>query len=283
MPSLGDAASTARQIKALLDSTRASLLGTLVDDLQPGDLSPTDYDRFLAQQKQVAINDALEQLEGRALAVADDSLRVAAQNGVDDVSVRIGKLSVATTPIGVDVGVLAMVQDLAGSQIKVALEEVKGKVKVAMSRAMAGGLSFSELQREVSEAFNGDITQGRIDKIIRTETVRSYSQAQAAADEQLADGPVGEELIKRWKIIGDGRARPEHAIINGQERELDELFNVGGGATATTPPDSKLGFKANGPADPSLPAELAVNCRCTVIYVNREQAKQDYIAKARAA
>jgi len=245
-----DAGQTIAEIRGLLDRTRADLLSTLADDLDLGDLQPSDYDRFLAQQKMQAIDQALGSLEVDVVAIADDHLGQAAAKGADAIMERLERVEMTTPVIGVDTPTLALVQDLAGSQIKVALQEVKGKVNVAMQRAMAGGLDLRGLQREIRDAFKGNVTEGRVEKIIRTETVRAYSQSQAAADEQLVSADVDVQLIKRWRTVGDTRTRLEHALINGQERELWQLFNVGGGATASTPPDSNVGWEANGPAAP---------------------------------
>lgn len=278
-----DAGQTISAIRALLDRTRADLLGSLLDDVDTN-LSPTDYDRFLVGQRLEQIDATMARLEFDVRTLADDELAAAAERGVADVVDRLSALDTpSSTPIGVDVPTLQLVQDIAGAQVRVALEEIKGKVNLAVQRAMAGGLDLRGLQREIRDAFAGNVTEDRIDKIIRTETVQAYSQAQAAADEKLAGTPVADELIKRWNAVGgaggDGRNRVDHMAIHGQERELDQLFNIGGGATAATPPGAAVGEKANGPADPSLSARQAIRCRCFITYHPRSRAKQDYIEK----
>ncbi len=283
MPGRGAARDALAGIRALLEQTRADMLGVLLDDLDPAGRSPTDYDRFLAQQKERAIGEALVRLERELLAASNDTLAGAAQLGVDDLAGRMGQLLVRAPTIGVDTGTLQFVQQFAGTQIVGVVSDVRVKVNGAMQRAIAGALDLRGLQREIRDAFGGNVTSSRVERIVRTETVRAYTQAQAAADEQLVDEDVDLELIKVWVTVGgdrgDGRNRSSHLAIHGQERELWQLFNVGGGATDATEPGSSVGFKANAPADPSLPPAEGIQCRCTVHYRQRNRAKQPYIEK----
>lgn len=269
------------RVFGLLERTRAEMLGILADDVA-GSSAPAQYDRFLAQQKEQAILRQMELLARDALAYSDERLSDAAGKAVKDHAKRIGAIGGTGEPIiGVDPSTLAFVQDFAGAQIRGVLDSVRSKVNSAMQRAIAGALDLRALQREVRDAFGGDVTAARIERIVRTETVRSYSQAQAAADEQLVDRDVDLDVIKLWRSSKDTRTRASHRAIDGQERELWQPFHLGEGAAASTGPDEGVGFEANGPADPSLPAEEGINCRCTVIYVPRERARQPYIEKDR--
>ena len=277
-----DANESLARILGLLDRTRAEMLGILADDVV-GPAAPSQYDRFLAQQKEQAILSAMRVL-GRDVGIySDERLGIASAKGVKDAANRVAALGLGEPIIGVDPRTLEFVQDFAGVQIRGVLYGVRTKVNSAMQRAIAGALDLRNLQREVRDAFGGDVTAARIERIVRTETVRAYSQAQAAADEQLVDRDVDLDIVKVWRSSKDTRTRPSHRAIDGQERELWQPFHVGGGASASTARDDGTGFEANGPADPSLPAEESIQCRCTVIYVPREKAKQPYIAKDRDA
>lgn len=278
-----EAAAASKDIRALLDRTRADLLALLAGDAG-ADRSTTDYDRFVAAQRADAIRRALEALEAQTRAVSDRTLATLAADGAADVGAKIEQLVGMTAPrVGVDIPTLQLVQDLAGAQVTGVLDDARRKINIAVQRGMAGALDLPAMQREIDEALGGDAPVARVETILRTEGVRAYSQSEAAAIEKLADGPVADELIKRWKVADrTARTRPSHLAIDGQERELGDLFNVGGGATAATPPGSGVGFEANGPADPSLPPEEAISCRCTVHYVLRSLAEQPYIARSRA-
>lgn len=89
--------------------------------------------------------------------------------------------------------------------------------------------------------------QTRSERIARTETTGAYNAGsiQAAHDEQAG--------VKIWLATGDDRTREEHLDASGQCVGVDEEFDVGGALLAM-------------PADPSGPASLTINCRCTMVF-----------------
>lgn len=60
-------------------------------------------------------------------------------------------------------------------------------------------------------------------------------------------------LKKVWIATGDKRTRDWHLMMDGQERELDEVFEDGNG--------DKLRY----PADPQAEARTVYNCRCAMV------------------
>lgn len=284
MPRFRSAAkAAAKDVRALLDRARADILAMLAGDAG-ADRSTTDYDRYLATQRAEGIRRALEDLDAQARAISDRTLSVLAADGAGDVGSKIEQLLGAMAPrVGVDVPTLQLVQDLAGAQVTGVLDEARRKINITMQLGMAGSLDGPAMQRQISEALGGDAPVARVEDIFRTEGARAYTQSEAAAVERLAETPVADEMIKRWRVADRSpRTRPSHLAIDGQERELGDLFNVGGGATAATPPGSSVGHQANGPGDPSLPVEEVASCRCTVHYVLRSSAEQPYIDRKHA-
>jgi len=91
----------------------------------------------------------------------------------------------------------------------------------------------------------------RGDTIARTETLAAVNEA---SDESLRQ-VVGEGLaepddIKRiWDAAGDSRTRRDHAYADGQERGMNEAFDIGGNA---------MMHPGEGPA------AQVINCRCIV-------------------
>jgi hypothetical protein len=77
-------------------------------------------------------------------------------------------------------------------------------------------------------------------------------------------------------------ARAEHVAIHGQERLPGETFNVGQGATKTTPPEG-TGYPARFPLDPQLPADQSIQCGCSTARIPIEDASRATIARARKA
>lgn len=267
---LSDAA--ARRVVAALATARGRVLDVLMSGQRPTGEDATDYDKALAAAKKRAIEAEMARLEAGMTQAADAAIA------------RAAELSAKTTadatgfPIRVDANVIAYAQATAGDQVKKWSAGITGKVRTLITQAVAGGLSMGELAAGIREAMGNAATEAAAERIVRTELGRAYQQQRAAGDVQLAD--AGADLIRVWITHRDDRVRDAHEVIDGQERELTELFNVGGGATAATPPTSERGYKANGPYDPTLPAELAINCRCDVLYRERSEAKQPYTRKA---
>jgi len=87
----------------------------------------------------------------------------------------------------------------------------------------------------------------RGETILRTEYGRIAQTANHAALSDVAqDNPT---LHKEWSAIIDGRTRPTHAKADGQIRDVDKPYDLGG-------------YPGLYPHDPQLPAEESINCRC---------------------
>lgn len=86
------------------------------------------------------------------------------------------------------------------------------------------------------------------ERVLRTETGRLYEGAAAArVDRVVTDSGFTAEV--GWIATLDGRERDSHRALNGTWIPYGEKFDVGG-------------YQADGPLDPALPPEEAVNCRC---------------------
>ncbi len=92
-----------------------------------------------------------------------------------------------------------------------------------------------------------DTAPTRARTIGRTEThnAATYGMQVAAEDTQ-------ERLTREWVSVFDEQTRDDHAEADGQQRGMDDDFEVGGEAI-------------DRPGEGS--AENAINCRCTLIYI----------------
>ena len=63
-------------------------------------------------------------------------------------------------------------------------------------------------------------------RIVRTEGHRI--QIQSAMDAQQLAKDHGADIVKQWDATLDDRTRETHRMLDGQIRELDEPFEVGG-------------------------------------------------------
>jgi HK97 family phage portal protein len=98
----------------------------------------------------------------------------------------------------------------------------------------AGG-TRQDLVASIRELYDG-ITQGRAEVIARTEVHTAMQNGNLEAYKQ-AGFP-----IKIWTSVGDARVRDEHAMLDGEERGIDEMFSNG----------------------ELFPGEKSINCRCTI-------------------
>ena len=244
----------------------------------PGGTKASEYDVFVASQLKVAIEGEIANLRGALLTLSEKTATGAATLAAKHYSIDVARFGVA--PVGVDARTIAYASDVAGEKIVAVSDEIRAKVRAAITHAMAGGLSRGDLVAAVTDAVAGKRTAAGVERIIRTEVGQSYEQSQVAADVQVLK--AGGDLIKRWRSRLGPTTRDDHFAIDGQERELDDLFDLGGGATADTDPG--VGEeRANAPHDPTLSAGQAINCQCYVERVPRSARTKAYIAAERPA
>lgn len=108
------------------------------------------------------------------------------------------------------------------------------------------GLGEQEAAQLLQEVIGGDYSNAA--RIVRTEI---HTAANLASDE--AARATGLDMVKEWGVTDDARARPTHVDADGQRREMDEPFSVGGYALMY-------------PGDASGPAHEVINCRCVTLY-----------------
>jgi hypothetical protein len=258
-----------RQVRAVLRELRVSR--DRVEKILSGrgalGRSPTDFDLVTAARRKAAIEAEIARLERAVATTVGEGSRAAAHLAAD------AARDVAGVTVGVDARAVAYAQSSAADKVVAVTDLAKAQMRSAITRGLAGGLTMEELHAEIRKALGGGETEARLERIVRTELGNAYGQQSAAQDEVLLER--GADVIKVWQASRDGRTRDDHLAIDGQERELDEDFNVGRGATKSTPPGG-VGYPAAAPQDPRLPPEQAIQCRCTRVYRRREDAKQPY-------
>lgn len=92
--------------------------------------------------------------------------------------------------------------------------------------------------------------------IARTEATGAYNAASKfAAQIDFDDEPFD----KVWVATVDGRTRDSHFAVDGQRVDSDSSFTLAGG---------QLDY----PGDPNGPVEEIANCRCTVLFLAKDEA-----------
>lgn len=127
------------------------------------------------------------------------------------------------------------------------VNKLKKTIASEITRGIASGLLYDDITRNI--AYAGGITAKRAKMITRTEAGRVQEQASFdAANKALA---AGADVVKQWSAIRDGKTRDSHRTLDGQVREVNEPFTVGG-------------HEAMHPHGFGIAAE-DVNCRCTML------------------
>lgn len=129
--------------------------------------------------------------------------------------------------------------------------EIQQTTKDQLAKALQDGLDAGEhsrgIAKRVKDVLGGDNAKERAATIARSETTNAMGAGQHEARLELADEGVIDG--KEWFSTYDGVTRPTHATADGQQRGVDEDFEVGGHA-------------ARWPGDSNLPANQRINCRC---------------------
>lgn len=129
------------------------------------------------------------------------------------------------------------------------IRTLKKQIALECTRGIASGKSWIEVADSLTVQRCFDISRSDAMRIVRTEGNRINQQGRLdAGDEAIKQGC---DLVKQWDATLDDRTRPDHQVADGQLREWDEDFLVGGEH-----------MKA-----PSIggSAKQVINCRCQLL------------------
>jgi hypothetical protein len=126
-------------------------------------------------------------------------------------------------------------------------KKLKKSISSEITRGIASGMPHTDIARNLSRY--AKVSLGRAKTIVRTESHRI--QQASKLDAQNAAKAKGANVVKQWNSTLDGDTRSSHRRLDGQIRELDEPFEIGG-------------KKAMYPGGFGDPAEDC-NCRCQIL------------------
>ncbi|MGM7634173.1 phage portal protein [Bacillus sp. Hm123] len=123
-------------------------------------------------------------------------------------------------------------------------EFTRETLRSAISDGVDKGESLQQIAKRIEKVYGDDFGPKRAMNIARTEVV-------AASNAGAREGAIatGLDLEKQWVTTIDGRERESHADCNGQTREMNDPYDVGG-------------HSGMFPGDPKLPAKERIKCRC---------------------
>ena len=128
------------------------------------------------------------------------------------------------------------------SALGIDVNDLKKTISAEVTRGIASGLSYHDIARNIDNVSN--TTYYNAVRIARTEGHRI--QQASTKDAQQKSKSKGADVVKQWDATLDGKTRDSHRRVDGEIRELDELFSNG------------LDY----PGDPKGSAKEVINCRC---------------------
>ncbi len=248
-----------KNIRRDLNSARGSIMAAL--------FSATEFGQWHFPQVKAAIEEALSDFREQAAQTLGDHAQKAWDIGVDRVSSTAAvagvDIVVPTFKFAVPKTHLEFAQGWAADLIQAESDDILKMISKDVRLSMAGGMTREQLIRRVQPRLTKALRFGtfrkRAEAIVRTETNRIYNASAQAARETLAADNV--KVQKKWLSSGKGpgRARPNHADMDGQTVDVDKPFRMVG--------RDGVVYEPMYPNDPILPAAESVHCGCTTIEV----------------
>jgi uncharacterized protein with gpF-like domain len=138
-------------------------------------------------------------------------------------------------------------------------EEVFDLVAHEVATGVNLGEGIPELRARIDSVLStsgSDRWPNRATVIARTEAIGALNAGRAESFRALAEEEPDEELERIWLATEDSRTRDSHRAADGQRVALGTPFIVGG-------------FELAFPGDPNGPPQEVIQCRCTMLLVER--------------
>lgn len=215
---------------------------------------PTDYQAWYLPRLYQQIAQALSRIAtdaGQAASAGQRSVWNAGAKMVDDAVAHAPAIVRAVVPV-IDDGQLRAMSSFLTEKISGITLEAANDINTQLGLVVMGGQTPFEAIKQVQQIL-GEQTLRRAKTIVHTELARAYSTATFLR--LRAQAKVVPGLKKQWISSGKLHPREAHAMMNGQERDIDQPFDIPGGGQIMYP------------HDPSAPASETINCGCVMVPV----------------
>ncbi|MBI2397730.1 MAG: hypothetical protein HYV17_08020 [Xanthomonadales bacterium] len=162
---------------------------------------------------------------------------------------QAGGIGIVSTVQRVDSRQLAAMRAFLTGRIKDISSEAARAIETQLALVIAGAQAPQDAINNIEQILGGN-ARGRAITITRTELGRAY--ALASYERMIAARQLVPGLRKQWRRSGKLKSRIQHDLVDGQIRDVDQSFDVGG---------EKLRF----PRDPNASAVNTINCGCTML------------------
>lgn len=129
------------------------------------------------------------------------------------------------------------------------LEYGKKQITASVTSSILQGKSIKHMADDLQSRIS---TMSRDSAIRTARTAVTGAQNAGRMDSYKAAQKMGIKLKREWLATLDNRTRHAHAMLDGQQAEMDKPFKVDG-------------YEIMFPGDTSAPGYLVYNCRCTMI------------------
>lgn len=208
--------------------------------------APTDYQSWILPQLESQVKAVLDNLRLQGQATSQQQLVAAWANGIAMIDSPLQAAGVFITLPMVDQRQLNAITHLAAGRIAGITDAVRDKIITQLGLVVLGAQPFADAVTVVSELMDHEVRWQGL-RVLRSEIGRANDIASQLRKIQAADYLPG--LKKQWRRSRRKDPREHHAAADGQVRELEEPFNIGG-------------IEMMHPHDPNAPAKEVVNCGC---------------------
>lgn len=239
-----------------LESNYTSALARIrrnIKELQANPLTQSKaYQLEFQKQLEAQISGILDTLQGNNFSTIADYLNTCYQTGFIGTAYDWQGQGVPLT-IPIDQKQVIKAVQKTGDDFKLSnklgvnTKLLKEQVKTELQRGLATQMTYADIARNISDYGQSDMNRSML--IARTEGHRVQNDARL--DAMQAAKKKGADITKEWDSTLDGNTRPNHRLLDGQVRELDEAFEVSG-------------MKVNAPGHFGIAAEDC-NCRCCLL------------------
>ncbi|MBF0093983.1 MAG: hypothetical protein HQL34_05500 [Alphaproteobacteria bacterium] len=228
-----------RQLRLTLDR---------IDELLAG--QPTDWQSWYLPQLRRQVIDLLAGFGEQAGATASDGAGRAWDKGVDvvDAPLATGGIRLEALTPRLDPGQLLAMQSFLTNKMRAVAADTANRINTALGMVVTGLDTPAEVATAIQGILGGS-TRRRALTVVRTELGRAFSTATQGRLEQASKAGL-KGLKKQWRRSGKIHSRRTHDLADGQIRNVDEPFLVGG---------EKLMY----PRDPNGSPANTINCGCT--------------------
>lgn len=264
--SLNDEKKTIRELKQVYSQAKKDVeerIRNLSSRTDMENLQSIIYQKKYQEALKKQIDDVLDKLNTGQIDTISEYLNVCYENGYIGSMYDLQNQGIPlTVPIDQKKVLKALQTDTKLSSRKYKGDPLKGRlaedidklklsIRAELSRSVANGSSWNEVAVKIAKGMNNPFDKAYRSALLIARTEGHRVQQSATLDALHGAKDKGADVVKQWDSTLDGLTRPAHREADGQLRELDEFFDVGG---------EKMKAPAIGGS-----AKNVCNCRCVLL------------------